>query len=134
MAHRLLPRLMVHRPDRVLPRPTVDHLDNLLHLMVPLDRLLRLTGNRLTSLTTHTVPRSNRMANRLVSSPHMASLLVNSRHTANRLASSLLMELPQATTPVARHRLLRSVSLQAHPSALRDGMLSMTKALSVGTT
>ena len=102
----------------------VDRLDSLLRLMAHLDRLLRLTDNRLTSLTTHTAPRSNRMA----------SLLVNSRHMANRLANSLPTELLRPTTAVVRHRLPHSVSLQVHPSVLRDGMLSMTKALSVGTT
>ena len=119
-----LPRPTAHRPDRPLPRPMVDRLDNLLRLMAPLGRLLRLTDNRLTSLTTHTAPRSNRMA----------SLLVNSRHMANRLANSLPTELLRPTTAVVRHRLPHSVSLQVHPFVLRGGMLSMTKALSVGTT
>ena len=102
----------------------LDRLDSLLRLMAHLDRLLRLTDNRLTSLTTHTAPRSNRMAN----------LLVSSLHTANPLANSLPMELLRPTTAVARHRLLHSVSLRVHPFVLRGGMLSMTKALSVGTT
>jgi hypothetical protein len=64
----------------------------------------------------------------------MAILMVNSLHTANHLASSLHMELLKPTTLVEHPHLRHSVNLQVHPSVLRVGMLSMTKALSVGTT
>jgi hypothetical protein len=111
----------------------VHHPDKLLHLLVHQGSLLRLTDNRLISLskhrtvnllTTHTALRSNPTAN----------LLVNNRHMANRLASSLHMELPRLTT-LAEHRHLRhSVNLPTLPPVLQVGMLSMTKALSVGTT
>jgi hypothetical protein len=110
------------------------HLDKLLHRLVHLGSLLRLMDSHLTSLsnkhrtanllTTHTALHSNRMA----------KLLVNNRRMANHLASNLHMELPRPTTLAEHHHLHHSASLQVHPSVLRDGTLSMTKALSVGTT
>jgi hypothetical protein len=101
--------------------------------MVHLGSLLRLTDNRLTS------PSKHRMANLLtirtaLRNNRMANLTVNSRHMANHLASSLPMELLRPTTLVEHLHLRRSVNLQARQPALRAGMPSMTRPLSVGTT
>lgn len=112
------------RPLNKLLHPTVHHLAKLLRLMAPLGRLLRLTDNRLTNLTIHTALRSS----------HMASRMANRLRMANHLDSSLPMELPRAITLVVRRHLRRSDNPRVHPSALPDGMLSMIKALSVGTT
>lgn len=122
------------RPLNKLLHPTVHHLAKLLRLMAPLGRLLRLTDNRLTNLTIHTALRSSHMASRMTNRLRMASLPVNSPRTANHLDSSLPMELPRAITLVVRRHLRRSDNPRVHPSALPDGMLSMIKALSVGTT